>query len=286
MTLWSDLQLVRRLRASRPDVLIGTRPALNLLVARAGGGAARVASEHTSYSAYHDALRSEIRQRYPGLDALVVLGEAERAPFEPLLRGAAPVRVIPNAALRPRGAPARLDAPVVVAVGRLVAAKGYPRLIRAFARVAEAHPGWRLRICGGGRERAALEALIVELGLERRVELVGPVREVEPQLGGASIFALSSRVEGMPLALLEAMGKGLAVVSFDSAAGPREVIEHGVDGLLVPAGDEGALAGAICALIESGALRRRLGAAARSKAAAYGIEVVGPRWDALVQELT
>jgi glycosyltransferase involved in cell wall biosynthesis len=282
MTLWSDVQLVRHLRASRPDVLIGTRPALNLLVARAGGAPARVASEHTPFSAYREPLQREIWRRYPGLDAVVVLAEPERAPVE----GSAPVWVIPNAAPRCAGAPARLEAPVIVAAGRLVGVKGFDRLIRAFTWVAEAHPGWRLRICGGGPARAALAGLIDELRLGGRVELAGKVRDMEAELEAASVFALSSSFEGMSLALLEAMAKGLAVVAFDNSGGPCQVIDHGADGLLVPGGDERALARAICALIESPELRRRLGDGARRKAAAYGIESVGPRWDALIEALT
>jgi glycosyltransferase involved in cell wall biosynthesis len=285
MTLWSDVQLVRRLRASRPDVLIGTRPALNLLVARAGGAPALVASEHTPFAAYRGCIQREILRRYGRLDAVVVLGEGQRAPLGQTVRDASRVRVIPNSAPRPRiEARPALDSPVVVSTGRLVPAKGYDRLIRAFTWVAEAHPEWRLRICGGGEDRAALDALVAELRLGDRVELLGRVRDVEAALAQASVFALASRVEGLPVALLEAMATGLAVVSFDSGA--CQVIEHGVDGLLVPAGDEPGLARAICALIESAPLRRRLGAAAQRKAAAYGIELVGPRWDALVEELT
>ena len=82
------------------------------------------------------------------------------------------------------------------------------------------------------------------------------------------------------------MAKGMAVVSFDCAAGPREVIEHGADGLLVQAGDVAALAQALCALIESEELRRRLGDAAARKAATYGIDAVGARWEALVARVT
>jgi len=282
-SLWSELQLVRQLRASRPDVLIGTRASLNLLVAGVRGAPALVASEHTAFSAYRPWVQREMWRRYRCLDAVVVLAEAERAPLEELLRGATPVHVIPNSIPRRRGEAARLDRPVVVTAGRLAPVKGYDRLIRAFTWVAEAHPGWRLRICGRGGERRALAALIAELRLEGHVELVGAVRAVEAELEGASIFVLSSRIEGMPLALLEAMAKGLAVVSFEAAAGG--LIADGVDGLLVPGRDEQALARAICALIESEALRRRLGAAARRKAAAYAIDVVGPRWDELVEGL-
>jgi glycosyltransferase involved in cell wall biosynthesis len=173
----------------------------------------------------------------------------------------------------------------VIAAGRLKRQKDFPSLVRAFAGVSRAHPGWRLRICGGGAERAALAALIDELRLGGRVELAGKVRDMEAELEAASVFALSSRVEGLPLALLEAMAMGLAVVSFDESAGPRDLIDDGVDGLLVPARDEPALARAICALIESPDLRRRLGDGARHKAAAYGIETIGPRWDALIERL-
>jgi glycosyltransferase involved in cell wall biosynthesis len=284
MTLWSDAQLLRRLRASRPDVLIGTRPALNLLVAGAGGAPALVASEHTPFWVYREWLQRELWRRYGTLDAVVVLGEAQRAPLEEVVRGAAQVCVIPNAVPQQRGGAARLERPVVVAAGRLVPAKAFGRLIRAFTWVAEEHPGWRLRICGGGPQRDELAALIDELRLGEHVQLAGKVRDMEAELEAASVFALSSRVEGLPIALLEAMAKGLAVVSFDTAA--CGVVEHGVNGLLAPDGDEQALARAICGLIESPALRRRLGAAARDAAAAYGIESVGARWDALIARLT
>jgi glycosyltransferase involved in cell wall biosynthesis len=282
-TLWSDLQLVRRLRAARADVVIGTRPAHNLLVAQLRPARALVATEHADFGAYRSVLRREIRGRYGALDVVVVLHEGARAPFERFLAGAVRVRAIPNAVPRQRGGRSGLDRPVIVTVGRLVPAKGFGRLIRAFAPVAEAHPEWRLRICGDGPRRQALTAQVAALGLERQVELLGRVRDVEAELEAASIFALSSRREGLSLALLEAMAKGLAVVSFEGACG---VIDHGVDGLLVPAGDEAALARAICALIESAPLRRRLGEAAVRKASDYDLRAVAARWQALIEEVT
>jgi glycosyltransferase involved in cell wall biosynthesis len=284
-TLWTDVQLIRRLWRVRSGVLVGTRPALNLLVSHVPRGPAVVASEHAAFERYNPSLKREIRRRYPALDAVVVLGEHERAPVERAVGRATPVHVIPNAVPPLPGERSRLDRPVVLAVGRLLRVKGFDRLIRAFALVAPDHPEWRLRICGSGDERAALRALITELGLKPRVRLTGRVPHIERELEGASVFALSSRSEGLPLALLEAMSKGLAVVSFACPTGPAELIEHGVDGLLVPDGDEPALARAISAVIEDEALRRRLGAAAVRKAAAFGIDAVGERWDALVAEL-
>ena len=284
-TLWTDIQLVPTLWRIRSGVLIGTRPALNLLVSQVGWGPARVASEHAPVERHSALVKREIRRRYGTLDAVVVLGEGERAALDRMIGGATPVHVIPNAVPPLPGGRARLEAPVVVAVGRLRPIKGYDRLIRAFAAVVADHPDWRLRICGGGRERAALQSLVGELGLEGHVCLAGRVRRIERELERASIFVLSSHAEGLPLAMLEAMSKGVPVVSFTCPTGPREVIEDGIDGLLVPNGDEAALGRAIAALIEDEALRRRLGSAAIRKAEAFGRDAVGERWEALVARL-
>ena len=275
-----------RLRASRPDVLIGSRPALNLLVAAAGGARALVASEHTALKAYNARLKREIVRRYGALDAVVVLDAAERDQLVRAVGGAVPVDAIPNAVppLRRLGA-ARLDQPVIVAAGRLVRAKGFDQLVRAFALVTPPHPEWRLRICGSGPQRAALAALIDELRLGERVQLAGRVRDMEAELEAASVFALSSRVEGLPLALLEAMAKGLAVVSFDGAAGPCAVIEHGVDGLLVPAGDTPALAAAVQRYFADPALRERLRGQAAASVAHYSAERVFSRLEDVLRSV-
>ena len=285
-TLWTDVQLMRALWRVRSGVLIGTRPALNLLVSRAGPGPALVATEHAPFKRYNALLKREIRRRYAALEAVVVLSEDERAAFERVTGGATPVHVIPNAAPALPGGRSPLDAPVVVAVGRLHRVKGFDRLIRAFAAVVVEHPGWRLRICGSGSEQRALQALIAQLGLEAHVQLAGRVGQIERELEQASIFVLSSRAEGLPLALLEAMSKGVPVVSFACSTGPVAVIAHGVDGLLVTNGDEAALARAICALIADEPLRRRLGAAAIAKAGTFGLDAVGERWEALITSVT
>ena len=114
-----------------------------------GGAPARVATEHTRPARYNALLRREIRRRYGALDAVVVLCEAERAPLEGSPAAGAGVRDPERGAALP-GGPRGSTRPVVVAAGRLVRAKGFDRLIQAFAVVAEAHPGWRLRICGDG----------------------------------------------------------------------------------------------------------------------------------------
>ena len=101
----------------------------------------------------------------------------------------------------------------------------------------------------------------------------------------ASVFALSSRFEGFPVVLLEAMSKGMAVVSFDCPTGPAELIDDRRNGLLVPAEDIGAFAAGLRELVEHEELRRRYAAAAVETAAAYTVEAIGRRWEALLGEL-
>jgi glycosyltransferase involved in cell wall biosynthesis len=101
----------------------------------------------------------------------------------------------------------------------------------------------------------------------------------------ASMFVLSSRFEGFPLVLVEAMHKGLPVVSFDCPTGPGEIVEDGRNGILVPAQDVDGLARGMIALIEDAELRRSCGAEAAKTAEAYRMDVIGPRWDAFIAEL-
>jgi glycosyltransferase involved in cell wall biosynthesis len=282
-SLWTDLMLVRALWRVRSGFLIGTRPALNMIALLARrSGLVVIGAEHMHYSQHSDRLRAQIRKTYPDLDALVVLTDHDKREYRAALPSRPRIVRIPNAvpALEPRrvGAPK----PIVLAAGRLKPQKGFDRLILAFSKVAGAHPDWTLQICGRGPGREELEAMVRDEGLENRVILKGAVRNIADQMVQASMFVLSSRFEGLPMALIEAMSLGLPVVSFDCPTGPGEVIEHGHDGILVPNGDIEALAAAISELISNRDMRRRLGLAASEKAATYSLAAVGPRWDDLL----
>jgi glycosyltransferase involved in cell wall biosynthesis len=134
--------------------------------------------------------------------------------------------------------------PVLLAVGRLKAQKDYPLLIRAFAQVRQSQPV-RLLILGEGDERPMLESLISELGLEQDVSLPGFVMNPYAYMARAALFVLSSRWEGLPTVLIEAMCCGTPVVSTDCPSGPREILKDGQYGQLVPVGEADALAKAI-----------------------------------------
>jgi glycosyltransferase involved in cell wall biosynthesis len=287
-SLWSDLMLARKLRSLRSGVLVTTRPGFNLIAARlAPAGVITVGQEHQNFRAYRPRLTGAIRREYSKLDALAVLTHEDLHDYGEML-ASAPTRVvhIPNA-LPPgiEGEPSKLDGKIVVAAGRLTSQKGFDLLIPAFAAVARRHPDWKLRIYGGGSDRAKLRRLIFEHHLYNNVFLMGTTPRLGEELSKGSLFALSSRYEGFAMVPIEAMSKGLPVVSFDCPRGPRELLSSGRDGILVPNGDTGTLSQALLELIEDKDKRRRYGAAALEKAQLYDIDVIGRQWDALFEEL-
>ena len=285
-SVWTDLQLVRRLRAAGGDIVVTTRPAWALLAeAVAAPGAVVIAQEHMHFNAHRPALAAAIRRRYGSLDALAVLTEGDREDYARELARPPRIERLPNA-VEPLGAgPAELDAKVIVAAGRLTSQKGFDLLIRAFAPVARAHPGWQLRIYGGGRDRDALRGLILDEGLHDDAFLMGPTKQLGEAIAGASLFVLSSRFEGFGMVIVEAMSVGLPVVSFDCPRGPSEIITPRSDGLLVPPEDVPGLTAAIEQLVTDPARRRAIGAAALQAARRYEPAAVGERWEALLEEL-
>ncbi|GII75115.1 hypothetical protein Sru01_00970 [Sphaerisporangium rufum] len=290
MNLLTDLRLVRFLRSLRGGVVIGTRPAFNLLIGRfAPPEVITIAQEHVPYESHAPELHAEMKRYYGNVDLLATLTQADHRHFTKLLKKRPPGQLVqvPNAIPELDGNVSSLTEKTVVAIGRVVHAKGFDRLVNAWKEVAPRHPDWVLRIYGGGTEEreARLRARIEDAGLTGKILLMGPAREIGVELSKASIFVMSSRYEGFPMTILEAMSKGVPVVSFDCPVGPREIITDGHDGLLVRSKKAAALGEALCRVIEDPALRRALGTAALDTAAGYRLDVIGARWDALLAEL-
>jgi glycosyltransferase involved in cell wall biosynthesis len=139
--------------------------------------------------------------------------------------------------------------PVVLGVGRLTRQKDFPTLLRAFAEVRRKRAG-RLIILGEGEDRPLLESLAKELGVGDDVALPGFNENAMAYMARSAVFALSSAWEGLPTVLIEALAAGTRVVSTDCPSGPREILQGGRLGALVPVGDVGALAEAITAALE------------------------------------
>ncbi|MFE2429997.1 glycosyltransferase [Streptomyces sp. NPDC059373] len=253
------------------DVVIGTRPGLNVHIARqAPRGLVRVAQEHLTLDTHPARLTLTLRRMYPRLDAVTTTTEADAAAYRRRLRlPGVRVRAVPNSVPDTGAAPSDLTAKYVVAAGRLVPVKRYGDLIRAFGKVVTERPDWGLRIYGGGVQRDELAELIEELQLGEYVRLMGQVAPVEPEMAKGSILAVSSAMESFGMTIVEGMTVGLPVVSTDCPLGPGEIIDHGKDGLLVPPRDLDAMAAALLDLIGDEDRRRAMGRAAREKARHY-----------------
>jgi GalNAc-alpha-(1->4)-GalNAc-alpha-(1->3)-diNAcBac-PP-undecaprenol alpha-1,4-N-acetyl-D-galactosaminyltransferase len=163
---------------------------------------------------------------------------------------------------------------LVIAIGRLEVVKSFDTLIRACA----ALPRSELIILGDGEERQRLQALVGALGVGNRISLPGACPDPRPYLDRAGAFALTSRFEGFPNALAEAMARGCPIVSTDCPTGPREMIRDGDSGMLVPVGNVIALTNSLNRLASDDALARRLGAAAHAVATAWHIDRIAPLW--------
>jgi glycosyltransferase involved in cell wall biosynthesis len=175
---------------------------------------------------------------------------------------------------------------VLLCVARLEEQKNIEALIRAFSMLAEEFSDWCLRIFGEGSKRAALEKLVADLALTGRVLLPGAVNTVEDEYASAHVFCLSSRWEGFPNALAEAMAHGLPVVGFAGCPGVNAIIDDGIDGLLAPGnGDSAALAGALRVLMADPVRRVRMGEQARLLAQRFSPEHITDRWENLLLQV-
>ena len=189
------------------------------------------------------------------------------------------VRIIPNAVRKVVLFPDIERKPQIVAVGRLNDhLKGFDRLIEAFALLDKTN--WTLVFAGGDgiSEGAGLAAKVIEYGLKDRVRFLGKVKNIDEVFAESSIFVIPSRSEGFPNALCEAMASGLACVSFDFIAGPRDIIDDNINGLIVEDGNINLLAEKMCCLIENERLRTDLGMNAMSISDKLNPEIIAKKY--------
>jgi len=173
--------------------------------------------------------------------------------------------------------------PAIVHVGRFTYAKDHATLLHAFARVRAARPSTMLILVGGGEDEARVRALSASLGLGRDVVFTGFTRNPYRYLAGATLSVLSSRFEGLPNALIEAMALGIPIVSTACPYGPVELLHDGDCGVLVPVGDATALADAVIGLLDDRPRRLALGAAGRARASEFDVSRIAHRYEALFE---
>lgn len=172
----------------------------------------------------------------------------------------------------------------VIAVGRYSYQKGFDMLIDSWKLVNEKHPEWSLSIYGEG-DRESLMNQIQKLNIEKSCFLEEPVTTITDKYVESSIFVLSSRFEGFGMVIVEAMACGVPPVSFACPCGPKDIIKHETDGLLVETGDIKALASSICLLIENEEMRKNMGKQARISSKRFDMETIGKQWESLFESL-
>lgn len=289
--------LVRYLRRRRPPVLLTFLDRTTVLAVLAVGLArvdARVVGRvgntmslaAAGSSRWQDRLRPALARAFYGRCAAVVaisdgvardLVERVGLP-ESLLHVIHNPRDVEDVASRAEAVPAHPwlscgDRPVILGIGRLTRQKDFPTLIRAFARVRRRVEG-RLVILGEGEDRDALLRVASEEGVGDDVDLPGFVHDPAPYLRRAGVFALSSAWEGFGIVVVEALAVGTPVVAADCESGPREILEGGRHGRLVPVGDPDAMADAILAALSEEPDREALRARARD----FAPEVIVPEY--------
>lgn len=282
--------LRRALKRFKADTVVGILPeANNVAVLATMRSKAQVVLTEQDYPPLTeiDMWTSLLRQvLYERAAAIVVLTVRSVKYFRRSLHPR--VHVIPNAMRRGLGIAANRTTSgpfTVLAVGRLEHQKGFDQLIPWFAELARTRPDWQLVIAGEGRQRASLEQLVANVGMTERIALPGVRSDVDTLYATAHIFALTSRHEGFPLALLEAMATGLPTVALDCPTGPGEIIRHEVDGLLADPRDNGEFCRHLASLMDSPAQRGTLGRAACHVTERFGADAIDARWAALWTEL-
>ncbi len=201
--------------------------------------------------------------------------------------GALPnLQVIPNAALE---IPQVQHAPGhkrVIAVGRLDYQKGFDRLLDAWALLPEAlRKEWRMDIFGQGEWEDALKQQITRLGIGASAAVNKPTNRIFEEYAASDFLVMSSHYEGFPMVMIEAMAIGLPAITFDFLCGPRDIIRHEENGLLVKEGDIPALAVALQRVMEDPALLQKMSDGAKQIAQTYSEAAVMAQWEACFQDL-
>jgi glycosyltransferase involved in cell wall biosynthesis len=211
------------------------------------------------------------------LNRFVVLTEEDKASWTELDN----VEVIPDPLAFDIDETSQMTNKRVIAVGRYVYQKGFDLLLQAWAKIGKQHSDWELAIYGMG-DRTPYEQIVDELHIDRnRCHLNGPTDDIKQEYLNSSLFVFSSRFEGFGMVLIEAMACGLPVISFDCPCGPKDIVRHQEDGILVPSGDITLLANAMNQLMSDDTLRHDMSSKAVLNVRRFQLDVITQKWKSL-----
>ncbi len=282
-------KLRRFLKQRRPDILIDIDIVLDILsIPAAKGLRTKVVSwEHFNYGYETAALYRRLILKYSvrRSDHIVTLTEGDKRTYMEKTGRTDRISAIYNPMQEIVCDDSVPRKKWLVTVGRLIPRKGMDYLAETALAILPGHPDWQWLVVGEGEEREFLEKFIQEHGLEGRLILTGRKADVNDYLQQASLCVMTSRVEGLPMCLLEAKAYKLPSVSFDIPTGPNEIIQDGKNGFLIPAFDCQAMAEKLSQLMEDEALRERFSSRAQDNLAMFQMENILRDWNQLLQRL-
>lgn len=289
-------KLTALLLKEKPDIVVSLYPSESSFIPDIKDGSKKVLELHyckffrlqygrKGLLGWIDKLRTrQDEQIVRRFDKFVVLTNEDRGYWGNLPN----IEVIPNAAMHVSDAYSDVMNKRVIAVGRLDYQKGFDRLIQAWELVQ--HTGkftdWKLDIYGQGEWQEMLQQMIDKAELQNTVCLNRPTKQIGKEYVKSDMLVMSSNYEGFPMVMIEAMACGLPVVSFDYKCGPKDIIQRGINGLLVPNGDIQALADAMMKVMEDEAYRKMLSLNARKVVDTYSEQAVMAQWIRLFTSIT
>lgn len=246
-----------------------------------------IASEHTNYKVGLNSFPTWFIKRhiYPHADLITVLTERDKKEF--YVKFMKNVTVMPNPlSLLPISYPDNLKrGKIILAIGNVsrVFIKGFDNMLQIFTHISLRYSDWKLWIAGGG-DPSNINDLIQKYNLTERVSLLGEVKDIQKYMRQSSIFAMTSRWEGLPMVLIEAMSQGMACISFDCFTGPRDIITDGFDGILVEDQNKTQFENQLSELMENHDLRLTLSRNAVETSKKYLPEIIINKWISLIEK--
>ena len=284
-SLSNILNVRRHFKKNKYDVIIAEAFPNNVLLYLAGINLNNViAAEHVYYDYYGNLLKKIRLHIYKKCRKIVVLTSKDKECYDKYLPSEHTI-IIPNPVVLSEKFVSPLDCKTAIAVGRIQHQKGFDTLVDVFKNVHEKHPDWKVNIYGNGNLRADLEKQIADSLLAGVVNLMGCSNEIYKKLRESAFYIMSSRFEGFPMVLIEAQSQGVPAVSFDCPNGPSDIIQNGVNGLLVENQNKKALYDGICYMIEHPEKRKIMGMAALENVEQYGSVVICDVWKKLFKEI-
>lgn len=286
------LYLRRVMRQERPDIMVSFLTNVNVmsLIASMGLRIPLIVSERSNplHQKISSALKSLRRRLYPRADVVMLQTKQAAEDFQASMPALKSLVVMPN--------PLPLDLQLralsvekpqrIMAMGRLVKSKQFDLLIHVFSQASKQIPGWTLHIYGDGPEREKLQQLIGSLNKTESIFLEGKTTEPWEKMREAQIFAMTSRLEGFPNAMMEAMAMGLPVIAFDCPSGPREISQEGQCAQIVPLDDTQQFQAGLIRMMQDTAYRQSMASCGQEHVFThYCQEQVLGQWDALFEQL-